>query len=220
MNTPQRDPIYVAKQTRLLREVLGFTQENLANAANISTRTIEKVESGRHVPEEQTLRSIARAAGVEVSWFNKRSPAEEAQAKATIERTRKHVDIVPISPVASVADFLAAMTNVKAVRFDASAVRDDAALKFAAEVQDYIDDIILAWGDLTSSDQFGCGEEFLGRCRELEMMGYLCLGGRHKERYLGMTLDVGVFCVLPKSLAKETRYALVQLEGGWEKAVV
>jgi transcriptional regulator with XRE-family HTH domain len=34
-----------------------LTQENLAEAAGLTTRTIEKVESARHRPDEQTPRS-------------------------------------------------------------------------------------------------------------------------------------------------------------------
>lgn len=217
MKTPQRNPSYIAEQTRFLRKVLGLTQENLADTANLSTRTIEKVESGRHLPEEQTLRSIARATGVDLGWFNTRTAEDDVRAKAAIERAKKHIDMVAIAPVNSVVDFLAAMTNCRAVRFDASAVRDDTALKFASGMQDFIDDIMLAWSDFTSSEQFGCGEDFLHRCRELGGMGYLCFGGRHKERYLGITLDVAVLCVLPESQAKDTKYALVQLDAGWEK---
>jgi hypothetical protein len=32
--------------------MFGLTQENLADAAGLTTRTIEKAESGRHRPEE------------------------------------------------------------------------------------------------------------------------------------------------------------------------
>ena len=55
MATVERDPQYIADTLRRLRRMLGLTQENLAEAANVSTRTIEKSESGRHSPDEQTL---------------------------------------------------------------------------------------------------------------------------------------------------------------------
>jgi len=56
-----RDPAYIASQVKFVRKMFGLTQENLANAAGLTTCTIEKVESGRRRPEEQTLRSLARA---------------------------------------------------------------------------------------------------------------------------------------------------------------
>lgn len=124
----QRDPAFIAEQTRLLRQVLGLTQQNLADAANLTTRTIEKVESGRHLPAEQTLRSIARGTSVTLGWFDKLTAEQEARSKAAIEHARKHMDMVPIAPVHSVANILATLNGAKACRFDASAVAEDVAL--------------------------------------------------------------------------------------------
>ena len=61
MKTVERDAAFIAKQVKFIRKMFRLTQENLADAAGLTTRTIEKIESGRHRPEEQTLRSIARA---------------------------------------------------------------------------------------------------------------------------------------------------------------
>ena len=56
MNIMERDPAYIAQTVKQLCKLFALTQENLADAANLSTRTIEKIESGRHRPEEQSLR--------------------------------------------------------------------------------------------------------------------------------------------------------------------
>ena len=61
MQTTEKDPAFIAQQVKFIRKMFRLTQENLADAAGLTTRTIEKVESGHHCPEEQTLRSIARA---------------------------------------------------------------------------------------------------------------------------------------------------------------
>ena len=74
---------FISKTVRQLRAMFRLTQENLAHAANLSTRTIEKVESGRHKPDEQTLRSIARGfGGINMEVFRKRTPEEEAEMEA------------------------------------------------------------------------------------------------------------------------------------------
>ena len=52
METVERDLQHIADTLRLLRKMRGLTQENLAEAANLATRTIEKIESGRHRPWE------------------------------------------------------------------------------------------------------------------------------------------------------------------------
>ena len=61
MDVMERDPVYIAKQVRFARKTFGLTQENLAEMSGLTTRTIEKVESGRHRPEEHTLRSLPGA---------------------------------------------------------------------------------------------------------------------------------------------------------------
>jgi DNA-binding XRE family transcriptional regulator len=82
MDTMERDPTYIAEQVKFIRKWHGFTQENLANAAGLTTRTIEKIESGRHRPDEQTLRSIARAIKVDVKFFEKPTPEQQARQRA------------------------------------------------------------------------------------------------------------------------------------------
>ena len=81
METMERDPKYIADTLRSLRKMYGLTQENLAGAATLSTRTIEKAESGRHSPDEQTLRSIARALDLDVTIFEKPTPEQKAETE-------------------------------------------------------------------------------------------------------------------------------------------
>lgn len=53
-------------RVREYREKRGLTQQQLAEAAGVSVRTISYVESGRDV-KVSTMRDIARALGVQVS---------------------------------------------------------------------------------------------------------------------------------------------------------
>lgn len=45
METMERDPLYIAEQMKFIRKMHRLTQENLADAAGLSSRTIEKIES-------------------------------------------------------------------------------------------------------------------------------------------------------------------------------
>jgi transcriptional regulator with XRE-family HTH domain len=63
----QIDTAYIAKQLKIARQLFGLTQENVAEMTGLSTRTIEKVESGRHRPDEQTLRSLCRGLGLDAT---------------------------------------------------------------------------------------------------------------------------------------------------------
>ena len=54
METMERDAEYIASQCKYIRKIFSLTQENLADVSGLTVRTIQKVESGRHVPEVQT----------------------------------------------------------------------------------------------------------------------------------------------------------------------
>ena len=125
METMERDPQYIAETLRLIRKMLGLTQENLADLANLSTRTIEKVESGRHCPQEQTLRSIARATGFDVRFFDKPTPEQKARQEAEIRRAACKQLIVPTSPIRTKMEFMATFDQRHAFSFDTNAVEDD-----------------------------------------------------------------------------------------------
>jgi DNA-binding XRE family transcriptional regulator len=46
--TIEQDPMFVAAQVKLLRKVFALKQQNLADLSGLTTRTIEKIESGGH----------------------------------------------------------------------------------------------------------------------------------------------------------------------------
>ena len=85
METMERDPAYLAQQVKFLRKWHGLTQENVANGrAGLTTRTIEKVESGRQLgPSEQTLRSLARAFQIDVSIFRQADALSKRRGNAS-----------------------------------------------------------------------------------------------------------------------------------------
>ncbi len=57
-----------AAQVRAARALLNWSQDDLANRANVSARTLNYLEKGMRHPQKQTLRDIERAfteAGIE-----------------------------------------------------------------------------------------------------------------------------------------------------------
>src|SRR6267142_771827 len=99
MDTMERDPVYIAQRVKFLRRLRKLTQENVADMAGLTTRTIEKIESGRHKPDEQTLRSLARAFQIDVTYFEKPTPEQEARQRAEIERAVRKTVVFPTDPV-------------------------------------------------------------------------------------------------------------------------
>jgi transcriptional regulator with XRE-family HTH domain len=221
MPTSERDPAFIAQQVKFIRKMFRLTQENLADASGLTTRTIEKVESGRHRPEEQTLRSIARAVKIDVRYFEKPTPEEEARQRADLKRALRKMVMVPTNPILTTSDFLAAFGERHAFRFDTSQVQNEEALDVAASLVDWIKDLNDSWDECNASDQLQCARSCVELCGQLEAIGYLCHMGHHKQvlREKGrpdLVLLVGLLSVQEKSGAEGTRYALVELEDPWE----
>jgi len=221
MDTMERDPAYIASQVKFIRKMHRLTQENLADAAGLTTRTIEKIESGRHRPEEQTLLSIARALQIDIRYFEKPTPQEEARQKAEMERALRKMVLVTTTPVRTASDFLAAFDQRHAFRIDTSSVTEDAALEAAASMADWITDLNDVWDDCSMSQRLEYARSFVELCREIERHGFVCHMGNHKQQLREkdrptLVFSVGLMTLLPKDGAEGSRYALVQLEGRWE----
>lgn len=220
MDTMARDPRYIAEQVKFIRKMHKLTQENLANLAGLSTRTIEKIESGRHTPDEQTLRSISRAAQLDVSFFKKPSPEEQEWQKEELSLAQRKTVVARINPIRTTSDFLSAFEQPEAFRLDTSAVTEEVALDTAAAMADWIRDMGDVWEECYVSQQVEHAREFVNLCQQIERMGYVCYMGSHRQQLRQrdgsrMILTVGLMTVLPKE-GDGPRYAMVQLEGAWE----
>lgn len=221
MDAMERDAAFIAQQVKFIRKWHGLTQENLADAAGLTTRTIEKIESGRHRPEEQTLRSIARAMQIDVKFFEKPTPEQQARQKAEMERAVRKIVMAPTQPIRSASDFLGAFAQRHAFRIDTSNVTADETLDTAAAMTDYITDLNDVWDDCPRSQQLEYARSFVDLCHQLEEHGYVCYMGHHRQQLRQkdrpiLVFTVGVMTLLPKGEAEGARCALIQLEGGWE----
>ncbi|HOY31237.1 MAG TPA: helix-turn-helix transcriptional regulator [Bacteroidales bacterium] len=59
----QKNLIKILKERR---EVLGVTQEHLAELANVSLRTLKSIESGKGNPTFETMYKLADVLGMEI----------------------------------------------------------------------------------------------------------------------------------------------------------
>lgn len=219
MTVPQLDPSYVASQLRLLRKMWRLTQENVADMAGLTTRTIEKIESGRHTPNEQTIRSLCRGLGIEATIFFKPSPEEEARSKADMTRALKKIAIVATTAIKSPNDFMLVGNGCDAFRYETSTVESDEAQDIAAALVDYVTDLMDIWSEINSSDKLHYARDVVDRCMALGKLGYTCQIGFHRERLPStnpITFRVGLLSVLKTSPNDDTRFAIVNLHGNWE----
>lgn len=219
MNTMERNAEYIAGRCRYIREILGWTQENLADSAGLSARTIEKVESGRHTPQEQTLRSIARAVGFDVSVFSKPTPEQEERLEKELTRSLRKTTLVPTSPIRTANDFYSRNREWHGGMLDASAIEQDDALQISAAISEWITDLEDIWEISTHSQRLEYSVSIAELCCELEGLGYLTYFGNFRQQHVnnkGYALEVALVTFLPKADHDGERYVLVQLDDPWE----
>lgn len=219
MEVMERNAEYIAAQCKYLRKMLGLTQENLADAAGLTVRTIQKVESGRHVPDVQTLRSIARGIGFDVTVFAKPTPEQEKRQQEEIERALKKTALVPTSPIKKANDFYSRNREWHALMINAEAVEADDALELTAAISEWMNDLDGIWGISTASQRLGYATSISQLCRELEELGYLTHFGHFRQQHMrdkGLAWDVALITFLPKADHDGHRYGLVTLDDPWE----
>ncbi|MGL4310781.1 MAG: helix-turn-helix domain-containing protein [Paracoccaceae bacterium] len=218
MEIMERDAEYIASQCKFLRKMFGLTQENLADTAGLTVRTIQKVESGKHVPDVQTLRSLARGVGFDVALFTKPTPEQEKRQEEEMARALRKTILVPTSPIKKANDFYSRNREWHAVMINAGAVEADGALELTAAISEWMDDLDGIWGMSTASQRLGYATSIIEMCRELEGFGYLTHFGsfRQQHMYNGMVADVAVISFLPKTGHNGDRYGIVTLDDPWE----
>ncbi|NBC46254.1 helix-turn-helix domain-containing protein [Corallococcus exiguus] len=142
----------IAENVRRFREQKSWSQEILAGAAEISVRTVQRVEKGEGAGKEALL-AIAGALEVSIDDLRTDPRQELAQlfgvaphevtpefiAKKT-EETKEKYNIVSLA-IVSTADELEAIFDIDAMRFECvsslEAVRD-----VAAELEEFLTDLL------------------------------------------------------------------------------
>ena len=219
METMERNAEYIASQCKFLRKMLSLTQENLADAAGVTVRTIQKVESGRHMPDIQTLRSIAGGVGFDVAMFNKPSPEQEKRQQEEMERSLRRTILVPTSPIKKANDFYSRNREWHAVIINTEAVEADDALKLTVAISEWMDDLDGIWAISTASQRLEYATSIAALCQELEGLGYLTHFGHFRQQHardIEMIWDVGLISFLLKADHDGCRYGLVTLDDPWE----
>ena len=221
MDTMERDPVYIAEMLRFLRQLHSLTQENVADAAGLTTRTIEHAESGRRRPNEQTLRAIARALSIDVSIFEKPTPQEEARWQAEMERMERKTVMVPTTPIHTANDFKNAYGEWHGWRVDTATVECEEALSIAAQLADYLQDLDGIWGLCSMTERLEYSRHFAELCGQLGELGYVCHIGQHRQRLResgkpDLVFLAGLMSIRPKAGSEKLKYAILDLDGAWE----
>lgn len=219
--TPEIDTEYLAAQLKLIRRHHNLTQANVAELCGLTTRTIENLESGKHRPEHQTLTSLARGLGVEVSVFQKPSPEQQARSRRELEKMIRTTANVRLSVVQTTQEVLASFDVFDGWMVDITSVAGDEALEAAAELAELVTEDGELWGELTAGGQLEIAKGISAACRKLEELGHVCLFGRFRqvqplEKDKHLVFNVGCVTVRTKKEGASVRLAFVPLKDGWE----
>jgi transcriptional regulator with XRE-family HTH domain len=209
MMRPSRDPAEVAKMIKFLRDTKGMKAETLAELSRLSLRSIERAESGRHLPSEQTLTQIAKAFGIEVTIFD---PVDDEVFRKQIEETAKTTAMVVTTPLENPAELMALIGNGDACQHDFSTIQGDDALNAATALVEMFIDAGDIWDDIPLGGRLDLARALVDAARELLALGYKAQIGSYRARHLAaknLKFTVKLITFLPKD--HPGKYALVTL---------
>lgn len=135
----------IGKNIRQHREERHWTQEELAMAADIDVRTIQRAESGQNLALE-TLRAIANAFEITIDQLSK-----ESQEEALAEFRAKY-SVIELHPLEQASD-LCQLFGTHAYHFQRIGKFNDDQADLIAELEQSAKDYGEIWSDLEPSQQ-------------------------------------------------------------------
>jgi transcriptional regulator with XRE-family HTH domain len=168
-------PAELAAVVRMLRELRGWSQEQLAEISGLSARTVQRVEEG--LPSSvDTRRALARGFGFEdIDGFNKPyvipTPEEAAAAKERFEK--EHVTL-KVERVETGKQLAGLAERCDAVLFSDSADLSGRAAELFAGLSDYCRDYGDCASEYSATDKLAVYNELSTQVADLAAEG-VCL---------------------------------------------
>jgi transcriptional regulator with XRE-family HTH domain len=211
MTTRSRNAAQIAKTIKFLRESKKMKAETLAQLARLTVRSIERAESGRHVPSEETLTRIASAFGTTVGIFDS---VDTETLRRELEDKAKKTLLVPTSPMEKPGQVLDTMTDASAYMHDFSAIKDERVLELAAALVEAIRDYGDSWEDLPLTEQLRSCHDLVDLANEIVALGYQPQMGAYTAVQLmpnknHFKIKIVLIAFLPKD--HPGRYAMITL---------
>lgn len=187
-------PEEIACAVIIFRKARDLKQITLAARAEVTERTIQRIEQGRKVDTE-TLRRVALGLGLpEHAFIGAReiAPPEEAMARA--ERASAFYTPVDLHPFSSWRDVEAYATMIHGQTvFDPDVDPDTAEL--TAALRDYLRDVSDIWDEANSASLIEYCKTAYEMIEAIQKRGYVCRYGRYetKDRF-----NAAILTVLPR----------------------
>lgn len=193
-------PKEVGEVVKMLREGLGMKQFALAEAANMTERTLQRVESGVKA-SDATLKRLAVALNLaEDAFTSQQHILNPDEVQQEVERLQAEYSVLDVRPLVEEHD-LRSVFPTHAMWFDDTAVVGDAA-DISAELHEVMNDWLDVYRECSSSEQLQARRGMLDYVKQLEECGYRLFGGRKKATFdvgNGVEMEVGVVVCRPTS---------------------
>jgi transcriptional regulator with XRE-family HTH domain len=199
--------------TRCIRTASQLSQEALAEASGLPTRTIQRIEAGRPT-SIATRRSLARGLGYENRDVFE-DPAFIAELHKLLETVSEHnpkqhyPNYVKISAsVAQNGDDLGNLLNLsQAYLFNCEDVLSAEVKEVAAALFDLLQDYADVWSELTHADRLSASRSFDESIIEIEQLGARLYIGTRDTNFVGsmwtdktpIAITIGYVVVVPRN---------------------
>ena len=169
---------FIAGNVRRYREANTWTQEELAVAAGISERTVQRTERGEHSSLD-TLKALAAAFDVDIEDLRKPPPLTEQEKEA--EKALSRYEVIRLERIARGADLSRIVGGVHLMSINCDGLDDDVKEDAVAEFRQILTDWADIWTGLDATAHRDA-EKYLQN--QLESLGRLDLVVTGARRFL------------------------------------
>jgi transcriptional regulator with XRE-family HTH domain len=149
------------------RKARGWTQEQLAIVANVTVRTIQRLESGES-PAPETLMAVAQAFGMKAEHLN---PTSDSVSDAA---ARRHVHLLP--RLATVSDLIAVISRANQCQYEQDDADDPRSITAMKDILKAVGEGVTRLQDARPEDRQVIEAELSKELEGLQSLGYYLFG--------------------------------------------
>lgn len=174
----------IGKNVRTLREARSWTQEQLAEVAGVTARTIQRIESGQVPPSAETLMALASALDVDLDTL-RRSPEEHAKLQAealeAFEKAKERYAIVRLETMER-ASHLTPLFGTECMKCDHVALANETEEDAVAEFEGCLLDCLDVWDVCEAASRRETERSLQQMMERLRSLGLVVAAGTDRRR--------------------------------------
>lgn len=175
-------PMYNGRKIRELRELRCWTQEQLAEIAKLSPRTIQRLEKGQPASLE-SLRAVSQA--LQVSFEEIRAETNSAAQKldhVSSESALKQDDFLP--RILSGSELLKVIAGSEMYQFSNDELKDDEEVDLVSSFAQMLQDMGDLWDELDAGAKVKAGFDFQKELEQLTEKGFWVFGKQVVQKFV------------------------------------